>query len=152
MKNIKSIITSAATIFLSLLIVGPCFSESIPPALFSDIHERVVFRDGDVTEIVRGIPALNNSKVVSDLVPHNISDKVELLSGISPERESVSYISTTEKADSTPECRKYKCRQGLTDKEWEKGFHMFILCFFVIPFLSTLAGIFAGMRGWIRFS
>lgn len=152
MKNIKSIIIYAATIFLSLLVVSPGFCESISPALSSDIHERVVFRDGDVPEIIRGIPAFNNSEVVPDLVPNNISDKVKLLSGISPERESVSYISTTEKANRAPECRKYECRQGLTDQEWEKGFHTFVLCFFVIPFLSTLGGIFAGIRGWIRFS
>lgn len=151
MKNIKSII-SAATIFLSLLVVVPCFGKSIPSALFSDIHKSIVFRDGDIPEIVRGVPAFNNSEVVSDLVPDNISDKVEFLSGVSTERETVTNVSTTEKADSAPECRKYKCRQGLTDQEWEKGFHMFILCFFVIPFLSALAGIFAGMKGWIRFS
>jgi len=151
MKNIKSIIY-AATIFLSLLVVGPCFGKSTPSALLSDIQKSIVFIDGDIPEMVRGVPTFNNSEVVSNLVPNNISYKVEFLSGVSPEREAVANVSTTEKADSAPECRKYKCRQGLTDQEWEKGFHMFVLCFFVIPFLSTLAGIFAGMKGWIRFS
>ncbi|WHS97780.1 MAG: hypothetical protein LZT29_00657 [Pantoea stewartii] len=152
MKNIESIIISISTILLGLLVVSPSFAKSVPSALFSDIHKSVVFRDGDISMIIRDFSTLNNSEMIPDFVSHHICDEVKLLSSVSTKRESVTYISPTKETGRTPECRKYECRQGLTDQEWEKGFHMFFLYFFVIPFLSTLAGIIAGISGWIRFS
>lgn len=150
MKNINPIITAAA-ILLGLLIVGPCFAKGFSSAFFSDVHERVIFRGSNISEVIRGVTALDDSEVIPDFIPHNISNEVELLSGISAKGKPVANVSAAEKTNPAPECRKYKCRQGLTDLEWEKEFHIFILCFFVMPFLSTLAGIIAGIKGWIRF-
>ena len=145
MKNVMaSFIIS--TFLLSFYICFPGFCQSRSSSFSGNIHEGLKLPDVYVTEIVWYFTSVNYTNMISYLFSYDIRNSIELFSGITTKCESVSDVSTTQKTNSAPECCKHKCRVGLSDKEWEKGFHSFTLYLF-LPFLSVLAGA----MGWIPF-
>ncbi len=151
MKIIGTTSFYGTAILASIFITIPCFSQSLSLHPTGYVYEGVIFNNSNVSQTVRDLPTSNNSLMVPDFSSDRVGNSIELFSYLPGNREPVADIGAAEKTNSAPECRKHKCRVGLTDEEWEKGFHMFILCFFVIPFLSTAAGVIAGVMGWNPF-
>lgn len=144
MKIIKSIGIYIAACVLSVLILTPSLTQASTLTGGSPGQEAFKIIVADRVLGAEGITP--GGKIGAD----NVSNIVELLPPVAAKRETMTNVSTQHKAESAPECRKHQCQNGLTDKEWEQGFHMFILCFFVAPLLSTILGVIAGAMGWLN--
>lgn len=149
MKIIGTTSFYGTAILASIFITIPCFSQSLSLHPTGYVYEGVIFNNSNVSQTVRDLPTSNNSLMVPDFSSDRVGNSIELFSYLPGNREPVADIGAAEKTNSAPECRKHKCRVGLTDEEWERvsicSSFVFSLSHSLALRLESLPGLWAGI-------